>query len=160
METRALPLHGKEWTTERGSLAVWLPSRSFLVLSIRGHGQAGFAAPMLAEYAKLSQASSFDLFADVQHMTSYDSPLRTELTSRFLADRDRIAHFPVLFGSKLVAMGVSVANLALGGIITSMSNRHRFIELLDECLFRRSIVGFSSNVLDAAQPPTEGQRAT
>jgi hypothetical protein len=157
MDASSLRLNGKAWTTKGGGIAIWVPSPSLLVLSMWGVGEVGFVAPILAEYARLTSASSFDLFADVQQLTSYDSRLRTELTTRFFADRKRIANFPLLFSSRLVAMGASVANLALGGIMTATSNRGRFIALLDTCLFQRGIVGFSSNVLGAAQPATAEQ---
>jgi hypothetical protein len=50
-------------------------------------------------------------------------------------------------------MGVSVANLALGGIVTSTTERASFKSKLDTCLFENHIAGFSSRVLDFLQPP-------
>jgi hypothetical protein len=56
----------------------------------------------------------------------------------------------VLVGSTLTAMGVSVANLALGGIVTSHSKRTPFVFALDAALASAGVTGFSSrSLLDA-----------
>jgi len=51
--------------------------------------------------------------------------------------------------SRLVAMGVTVANLALGGTVKATSERAPFKAWLDACIYENRIAGFSSNVLDS-----------
>jgi hypothetical protein len=69
------------------------------------------------------------------------------LTAAFLDKRKRISGLHVLVGSKLTAMGVSVANLALGGIVTSHSERPPFASALDQALTALNVRGFSSAAL-------------
>ena len=102
----------------------------------------------------MPKASRVDVFFDVEGLTSYDSGLRTGMTKGLLADRERIASLRVLVRAKIVAMGVSVASLALGGIVTTVRERSAFKAALDACLFEHRVVGFSSNALDAVQPPS------
>ena len=56
-------------------------------------------------------------------MPNYDSELRTEWTRWLLRNRARLEDIQIVAGSKIVAMGVSVANVALGGIIQSHPKR-------------------------------------
>lgn len=113
---------------------------------------------MMAAYESLPQGS-IHLFIDAEHVTSYDSSFRTELTARVAGDRQRIASFHILVKSRLVSMGVSVANLALGGIISATADRRQFTVKLDSFLFDHRVVGFSSNVLNALTPPGAGAKS-
>ena len=118
-------------------------------MGIQGRGHGNLWEPVLQAYRTLRAKGPTYLFADVEEMTNYDSRLRTELTAGFLPDRARFAAFHVLLRSKLVAMGVSVANLTLGGIAKTTTERRQFKQLLDACLFDNRVVGFSSGVLDS-----------
>jgi len=134
---------------------VWAPGASILVASVAGFGEAEFAAAIMTPFRRLTKASSrVHLFFDVESMTNYDSALRTGLTGGFLKDRARIASLHVLVRARIVAMGVSVASLALGGLVTSLTDRELFKAKLDSCLFENRVVGFSSNALDALLQPS------
>jgi hypothetical protein len=111
-------------------------------------GDKAFTAPIIRAFEGISKRSrQHRLFFDLETMTTYDSELRTHLTARLYEDRLNIVAFHVLVGSKLTAMGVSVANLALGGIITSHSSRVPFILALDNVIAASKLVGFESSVL-------------
>jgi hypothetical protein len=113
-------------------------------------GDKAFAGPIIRTFDDLAKRSQkLRLFFDLETMASYDSELRTQLTARFYEDRLRITAFHVLVGSKLTAMGVSVANLALGGIITSHSSRVPFVLALDAMLAASKVAGFQSSVVFA-----------
>ena len=152
-----LPLlqDGTAWRTRRGTASIWVPSPVVLVVAVRGHGDGQLAAPILAAYETLSKRDKIHLLVDAHAMDNYDSTLRTELTNRFFPDRKRFGLLQVLLHSKLVAMGVSVANLALGGIVSTTADRSEFKTALDGCLFNNRVVGFSSNALDSVFPPRE-----
>jgi hypothetical protein len=62
--------------------------------------------------------------------------------------RERIATLSVLVKSRFVAMGVTVMNLALGGIVSSATDRANFVTGLDARLFDLRVVGFSSRALE------------
>jgi hypothetical protein len=147
----ALPQNGTGFRTERGCVGVWVPSPALVVIALHGHGEGSFAAPIIAAYESLSPNERIRLYADCEALGNYDSPLRTQLTARFLPDRSRIATLNCLVKSRFVSMGVTVMNLALGGIVDSTTDRAKFIAELDACLFEQRVVGFSSNALSAVR---------
>ena len=133
-------------------MAVWVPAPNLLVVRLQGHGESEFAAPIVEAYQRLQKTPAAHLFFDAEELDNYESALRVELTKCFFPERQQLASFHVLVRSKLVAMGVSVANLALGGIVNGTSDRKRFKARLDACLFSLRAVGFSSGVLDLLGP--------
>lgn len=145
-----LPQQGVGLRTARGVVGVWTPSPGIVIAAIAGQGDAGFVEPILAPLARAT-ATPISMFFDLDGMTNYDSQLRTKLTAKLLAERARVTTVQVLVRAKIVAMGVSVAGLALGGLLTSHDDRQAFKKALDECLYEQRVVGFSSNVLDALQ---------
>ena len=64
-------------------------------------------------------AGALHTFWDLRELTNYHSDVRVYSTNVLLAHRSRLTSVHTLSTSKIVAMGVSVANLALGGIITN-----------------------------------------
>jgi hypothetical protein len=93
-----------------------------------GHGSLELAGAIQREMTPiLEQNGRSIVFADWWDMTGYDSTARVELTAWMAKMRPRMSAFHVLVRSRLVAMGVSVANLALGGWIRSYSLRPPFL---------------------------------
>lgn len=148
VEQYALPQNGTVYRTERGCTAIWVPCPTMLVLALKGHGEGAFAAPIGQAFETLSRSEQLCLFLDCEALGNYDSQLRTELTSRFLPERGRIKAFDVLVKSRFVSMGVTVMNLALGGILHSSTERASFVAALDACLYEQRVVGFSSRALE------------
>lgn len=122
-----------------------------LVIALHGHGEGGFAAPVLRAFDTLSPEAPLHVFADCESLGNYDSQLRTELTAHLLPMRERIATLSVLVKSRFVAMGVTVMNLALGGIVSSATDRDEFVTALDARLFELRVVGFSSRALESVR---------
>jgi hypothetical protein len=149
VDQRALPQGGVAWRTERGCMGLWVPCPQVLVISFQGHGDAELTAPAVAAYETLDHSGLVHLFVDAENLVNYDSRLRTDLTARFFPDRERFGAFKVLVKSKIVAMGASVANLALGGIIDILNGPETFKSGLETCLFEKRVVGFSSNALQS-----------
>ncbi len=148
METGALPQNGTAWGTARGRMGIWVPSATVLVLALRGYGDVVFADPILKAFETLSKRDNVHVFVDADGFVNYQSQLRTQLTTGFFPHRRRLS-LQILLSSNLVAIGVSVANLALGGIVTTVTERARFKANLDAQLFENRIVGFASSALDA-----------
>jgi hypothetical protein len=113
-----------------------------------GHGNAEFAAPLLEEFDRLTAGGKrIHLFGDLGRMIGYDSMLRIKCTDHF---RMRLSSFESLHihvQSRLVTMAVSVANVALGGIITMHSSLPSFKRAIDGQLALQGVVDFSSDVL-------------
>jgi len=140
-------------------VAIWSPVPTLLVVRLVGHGESQFARPILEAFDKLERGSPAHLFFDAEELDDYESSLRVELTAALFPERERLASLHVLVRSKLVAMGVSVANLTLGGIVNSTSDRKRFKARLDACLFSLRVVGFSSSVIDVHGASKSGSTA-
>jgi len=134
--------------TSRGRLALWTLDQAFLVMQIVAHGDRSFVAPIVAGFERsLRHGTSVQMFVDVELMVSYDTALRTEVTAALARERKRIGCLHILVRSKIVAMGVSVANLALGGIMTIHGTPAAFQHALSSGLTRAKVAGFSPDVL-------------
>jgi len=66
------------------------------------------------------------IFNDWWELTGYDSDARLKLTDWIFWVRGKIVGSHVLVRSKIVSMGVSIANLALGGMLTVYTDRQEF----------------------------------
>jgi hypothetical protein len=149
MEKYPLPKGGVGHSTNIGQLAVWTPGQGFLVARLAGYGEAEFAGPILDALEKILLTKRVvRLFFDAEQLHGYDSQLRTTLTEQFRNERSKIEVFRVLSRSRLVGLGISVANLALSGLVTVHSKRAEFFGELDAALGAAGVAEFSSNVLD------------
>jgi hypothetical protein len=152
VEESALAFSGLGLKSAKGQLFLWLPSPALLVAKLTGQGDKGFAAPIVRGLeSSLARGGKIEMFFDAESMATYDSELRTALTAAFLEKRGRISGLHVLVGSKLTAMGVSVANVALGGIVITHSERPPFARALDRALAAAGVTGFSSETLAGAR---------
>ncbi len=135
------PRH-ESWGAKSGSLRIeWTQDGSVLV-TLDGHGDGRFAQVIArrCESLLVGESEHISLFFDAWTMTSYDSALRVDLTAWVKKRRTQISRLHVAFQSKLVAMGVAVANVALGDMIRAHSARDSFDRLLRDAGFelRRS----------------------
>ena len=96
---------------------------------VRMAGVAEQAAGRVIERA-LTQvfmgAESLDTFWDLRDLVNYHSDVRVLSTNVLLANRRKLQSVHTLSTSKIVAMGIAVANLALGGIITNHKTPQSF----------------------------------
>jgi hypothetical protein len=99
-------------------LRLWQPAPHVIVTKFQG--------PMFdAHLAHLAMATiegivptqqKTDIFHDWEGMELYATEARTLMTARAVPLAPRLNSLNVLFGSKVVLMGVSMASLKLGGI--------------------------------------------
>lgn len=108
-----------------------LGPRVFLA-TLRGYLDADAARALSAELERRIAASAEPLhvYWDLSAVTNYHSDVRVELTRVFAANRPKVASVVVLTQSKLVTMGVAVANLALGGLVRPVKTRAEFETLI------------------------------
>ncbi len=66
------------------------------------------------------------IFNDWWELSGYDSDARLKLTDWIFWIRGKIVGSHILVRSKIVSMGVSIANLALGGMLTVYTDRQEF----------------------------------
>jgi hypothetical protein len=84
----------------------------------------------------LSGVGPFHLFWDALDLQTYDSSLRVEATRAMLARRTRIGAIAALTGSRVVRMGLTIGNLALGNRIRGFEERAPFEAYFREVVAR------------------------
>jgi len=115
------------FATDRGRYELWVPAKGLVLQRVSGHGTAELVRTLTAELDKvLAEGSPISLFDDFEDLETYDTDARQHLTAwskEHLADL-RLVH--VLVRSRVVATAISVANVALGNIMRSHTERPRF----------------------------------
>jgi hypothetical protein len=111
----------------RGTMRIWArPERRLVVTSAHGHGAVEFVAPFLEVLDDAVAKGATSIWDDWARVTSYDSETRVRIMAWTRA-HDWIARdIHVLVGSKLIAMGLAVSNLALGGALQVTTDRAAF----------------------------------
>jgi hypothetical protein len=148
VESIRLEQGGRGYRASGNLLGVWSPAPTLLVAHVVGHGLGDFATPLNEEFDRAATGGArVHVFIDLERMPGYDSPLRIRCTEHFRARLDSFASFHIFVPSRVVAMGVAVANVALRGIVTVHATRPPFTRALDNQLGLHRVSGFSSNVL-------------
>jgi len=103
--------------SERGELAMWLAAPTVLVFKYRGYSDAGYLPfiAMVYDRTLANLRGRTAIFADCELQTGYDSDFRRGL----VAWSKRMLPLPSIYclfvKSRLVAMGIALARLAMGG---------------------------------------------
>ncbi|MFE8598052.1 hypothetical protein F0U59_29945 [Archangium gephyra] len=113
----------KTWTTPNGELRLWQPAPHVIVTRFQGAMYDAHLAhlAMTSIEGIVSTQTKTDVFHDWEEMELYATEARTIMTERAIPLAPKINSLSVLFGSKVVLMGVSLASLKLGGISTYTS---------------------------------------
>lgn len=110
------PAAAKRLRTERGSIAVWQLRPNVYASEVSGYMSAEMARLIIELADPLYGKGTLHGFHNWLAMSNYDSSCRVELTAWVLKHRRESAlHIGLV--SRMVAMGVAVANLALGNLI-------------------------------------------
>jgi hypothetical protein len=118
MPPEAHPHAAEVYEDARGRIDVSNPSGGVLLVRMVRHASGGFITPLTVMGARLlATPERIQVFFDLGELLSYDSAARVSVTDWLLTNRARIVSIHVLTRSKLVGMGVAVANLALGGMM-------------------------------------------
>jgi hypothetical protein len=95
-------------------------------ITVSGHGAAGFSPPAIARWDAANRTSDRGVvLIDFWDMPTYDSGMRVQMTGWALKHRSDTTYF-VTTRSKIVLMGLAVANLALDGILNVKEKRADF----------------------------------
>lgn len=116
-----------EVATPTGTARLWALSPTVYVSSVTGHMVHAHADlfERFAEQRLLRARGKLNVFHDWMGMTGYESRCRQRLTSWSLAHLDDFDEVHLAQRSKLVAMGVQVANIVLKGKIRTHSSLAR-----------------------------------
>jgi hypothetical protein len=95
-------------------------------ITVTGHGHGGFAPPAIARWDAALRCGSRPVnLIDFWDMPTYDSAMRTQMTPWGVKHRTE-ADFFVTTKSRIVLMGLAVANLATGGLLKVYEKRPEF----------------------------------
>ncbi|PTL85334.1 hypothetical protein [Vitiosangium sp. GDMCC 1.1324] len=122
----------RTWTTPNGELRLWQPAPHVIVTRFKGSmydAHLAHLAMVSIEGILSSSPSKVDIFHDWEEMELYATEARTIMTERAVPLGPKINSLSVLFGSKVVLMGVSLASLKLGGIHT-FTGRDEFEQVI------------------------------
>jgi len=148
VESVRLAQGGRGYRASGSLLGVWSPAPTLLVLHVVGHGLGDFATPINDEFDRTAAGGArVHVFIDLERMPGYDSPLRIRCTEHFRERLQCFEGFHIFVPSRVVALGVAVANVALRGIVTVHATRPPFTRALDNQLALHRVSGFSSDVL-------------
>lgn len=128
---------GFRWSSPYGALTVTRPLPHVELIRAEGYADAAVVAPILEHRDRmLRECGSIALFDDLELMTGFHSAVRVGLTEWARVHKARITAFHILTRSTITAMGVTVANVALGGHICAHARRESFEASLDRELNR------------------------
>jgi len=126
--------------TDRAELEIWMAATDVVVQRVKGQAGVELARAIAAFNTRLiQQGLRPHIFNDWEELTGYTSEARLELTAWTAKNVGSLQGIHVLLKSKLVAMGISVANLATGGITKSYSDRATFERVLAEAMRPRGL---------------------
>jgi hypothetical protein len=74
----------------------------------------------------IQSAGAIHVFHDWSEMTNYESHTRKRLTDYVEAVKSKLLSSHILFRSRIVAMGVSVANLVLNQRLSTYTDKEKF----------------------------------
>lgn len=111
---------------ETATYELWLPAPDVVLQRVTGKADIAIARAIVRELELvLARSGALAIFDDFAEMTGYTSEGRVALTEWSKQNWSRLRSTHVLVGSKLVAMGVTVASIALPGL-RSYDDRARF----------------------------------
>lgn len=123
--------------SDRWALSITSPAPGVLCSVVSGHMELAAVKLLTNAYDQLAAAGhKVDAFHDWEGLTGYSSEAREVYTSWAKAHRDSVGSVSILVRSKLVAMGVSVANMVLG-YLHAYSDRAAFERALARAVSAR-----------------------
>jgi len=126
------------WKSPDGDLRIWRPAPHVLLTRFEGRYYSLDFARRTMDAIEESAAGQPppDIFHDWEGMEAYATESRTQMTEQARRLLRQVNSFTVLTRSKLVRMGVSMANLVLGGRIQAVTERGEFERALDQAVSR------------------------
>jgi hypothetical protein len=117
----------ENWKTPTWELVMTCPVQGVFCTRVSGHADLDCALHLMRAFDRIAAITlgALDAFHDWEAVTGYESIVRQEL-ARWSEVHEKAGEVHVLVRSRLVAMGVSVANVALGGMIQVYSDRAKF----------------------------------
>jgi hypothetical protein len=121
------------YRTERGELRIWLPAPTVMVFKYRGYTEVGHIEfiERVFEDQFGTERGHLHLFVDAEEQTGYDAAFRKRTSAWSSRVEPRTDTYCVFVKSRLVALGVSLTVLAVGGCVSVVSKRSAFRSRLE-----------------------------
>jgi hypothetical protein len=117
----------ERWADPRGTLEITSVRPGVVLQRFRGHALPPMADAIADRLEReLARFGRIVVFDDWEEATGYESEVRIKLTAWTQRHLDRIPETHILVRSRLLAMGISVANLAVGNKLRSYTSRKDF----------------------------------
>ena len=115
------------FATDRGRYELWVPAKGVALQRVSGHGNVEMVRVLTEQLEKvLAETSPLSLFDDFEALESYDADARALITAWTKDNLAKLRGVHVLVRSRVVAAGISIANVALHGAMRSHTERARF----------------------------------
>jgi hypothetical protein len=119
------------WSGAQGELEIYRLRAHVVCLRMIGNVEQPAAKVIESTLAAAFKGGKrLQTFWELGELVSYHSDVRIYSTNVLLANRSQLESLHTYSTSKVVAMGIAVANLALGGIITAHKTRDSFDQAL------------------------------
>jgi hypothetical protein len=113
--------------SERGELRVWLAAPLVMVVKYIGYTDSSHVAFAESAFdATLGRRTEVHLYVDCGEQTGHDAAFRDGSLTWARRIRLQTQTYCVLVRSRIVALGVAVANMQIGGPAIAMSDRNAF----------------------------------
>lgn len=129
----------EQYTDGSAFMSLWLPTPGLLYSHMDGDFGEAMLAPLLRACERAIRGGNAVFFNDWERLKGYQVSCRIELTRWAMSNRRSIERSHVLLRSKLVAISVDVANVAVGGIYVTHTDRERFELVLVSALRSRGL---------------------
>ncbi|WP_437969060.1 hypothetical protein WMF04_07090 [Sorangium sp. So ce260] len=142
-----LGARGDRWSTSRGVLDIRTPASDVVTRRFEGYATLELIEPAVRQLETLIDSGQQPIvFDDFELGTGYDSDVRAKLTAWHLRNPGKLKEVHILVRPGLIAMGVTVANLATGGRFNVYTDRSAFEWALAGVLTARITAGPASSV--------------
>jgi hypothetical protein len=127
-----------EHRTARGELKMWLAAPTVMVFKYRGHSDASYV-DFLEQVVDdvFANTNELHFLVDCDDQTGFDAHFRKRIVEWASRLEPRTLTYCLLVRSRVVAFGIAVANLLVGGKTKVVSDRSAFASQL-ELAVRRS----------------------
>jgi hypothetical protein len=121
-----------EHKTERGELRIWLAAPSVAVFKYKGHADASYVDFLEGVIEELfGSQSGLHFLVDCEEQTGFDAGFRRRITEWGKRYEPRTRTYCLFVRSRLVAFGISLAGVIVGGKTQVCTTRTAFRSKLE-----------------------------
>ena len=117
----------RAWESPRGKLIVRTPTSGVVVFIETGFLHDDFAGKLTSSLdAALTRAPKLEIFVDAAKLEGYSPLIRIAPSDWLKAHIQQVTKQHMLVASRITRMGLSVASLALGGVLVGYTDHAAF----------------------------------